>query len=105
MNKEDWAGVRVGREQPSTHFRGTHMKARSRFALITTTFAALSLSAIASADMKYAGGGGVEFKLPGGTAGLSIDGTSSEVSAAETGGKIVVTVKLDCAGKSCLKTG
>jgi polyisoprenoid-binding protein YceI len=81
------------------------MKARSRFALITTTFAALSLSAIASADMKYIGGGGLEFKLPGGTAGLSIDGTSDNVTAQESGAKIVVTVKLDCAGKSCLKTG
>ncbi len=81
------------------------MKARSRFAIITTTLAALSLSAIASADMKNAGGGGLEFKLPGGTANLTIEGKSTEVTASETGGKIVVVAKLDCGETSCLKTG
>lgn len=81
------------------------MKARSRFAFITTTCLALSLSAMASADLKSAGGGGLEFKLPGGTAGLTIEGKSSDVSATEAGGNIVVTVKLDCGATSCLKTG
>jgi YceI-like domain len=81
------------------------MKARSRFAIITTTIAALSLSAIASADMKSAGGGGLEFKLPGGTAGLTIEGKSTEVTASESGGKIIVVAKLDCGETSCLKTG
>ena len=81
------------------------MKARSRFALITTTLAALSLSAIASADMANAGGGYIDFKLPGGTAGLSIEGKGTDVTASETGGKLVVVVKLDCGETSCLKTG
>jgi hypothetical protein len=81
------------------------MKARSRFAIITTAIAALSLSAIASADMKSAGGGAMEFKLPGGTAGLTIEGKSDAVTASETGGKVVVVVGLDCGGKSCVKTG
>ncbi|HEY3668831.1 MAG TPA: YceI family protein [Polyangiaceae bacterium] len=81
------------------------MKARSRFAIITTSIAALALSAIASAEMKSAGGGGLEFKLPGGTAGLTIEGKSSELTASENGGKIVVVAKFDCGETSCLKTG
>ncbi len=81
------------------------MKARSHFAIITTTLAALSLSALASADMKYAGDGGLEFKLPGGTAGLVIEGKSSEVTASDAGGKITVTAKLLCGDGGCIKTG
>jgi len=81
------------------------MKARSRFAIITTALAALSLSALASAEMKSAGGGGLEFKLPGGTAGLTIEGKSEQLTASEAGGKIVVVAKLDCGETSCLKTG
>jgi len=81
------------------------MKARSRFVTITTAIAALSLSALASAEMKSAGGGGLEFKLPGGTAGLTIEGKSTEVTASEASGKIVVVAKLDCGETSCLKTG
>jgi polyisoprenoid-binding protein YceI len=81
------------------------MKARSRFALITTTIAALSLSAVASAELKSAGGGALDFKLPGGTAGLSIEGKSTDVTASETDGKIIVVVKLDCGETSCIKTG
>ncbi|HEY5373540.1 MAG TPA: YceI family protein [Polyangiaceae bacterium] len=81
------------------------MKARSRFAIITTAIAALSLSALASAEMKSAGGGGLEFKLPGGTAGLTIEGKSEQLTASESGGKIVVVAKFDCGETSCLKTG
>ena len=81
------------------------MKARSRFAIITTTLAALSLSALASADMKHAGDGGLEFSLPGGTAGLKIEGKSTEVTANETGGKVTIVVKIDCGETGCIKTG
>ena len=81
------------------------MKARSRFAIITTTLAALSLSAMASADMKHAGDGGVEFSLPGGTAGLKIEGKTNEITANATGGKVTIVVKLDCGEAGCLKTG
>ncbi|MEO7036145.1 MAG: YceI family protein [Polyangiaceae bacterium] len=81
------------------------MKARSRFAIITTTLAALSISALASADMKNAGDGGLEFSLPGGTAGLKIEGKSSDITANETGGKVTIVVKIDCGETACLKTG
>jgi polyisoprenoid-binding protein YceI len=87
------------------------MKARSRFAIITTTVAALTLSAfVASAEMKSAGGGALEFSLPGGTAGLKIEGKSDpdakdKVTATEAGGKIVVTVLFDCGKTACIKTG
>jgi polyisoprenoid-binding protein YceI len=48
--------------------------------------------------------------LPGGTAGLTIDGKSSELVAKELAGVIVVTAKLDCVMEqrghlSCIKTG
>ncbi len=82
------------------------MKARSRFAIITTTFAALTLSAfVASAELKSAGGGGLEFSLPGGTAGLKIEGSSTDVEAHEDAGKIIVTVNLNCGATACMKTG
>ena len=81
------------------------MKARSRFAMITTTLVALSLSAMASADMKHAGDGGIEFSLPGGTAGLKIEGKSADITANEVGGKVVIVAKIDCGEKGCLKTG
>lgn len=79
------------------------MKARSRFAIITTTFAALSLSAIAaSADMKQVGGGHMHMSLPGKI--VSIEGDSDAVTASESGGKVTVTIKLDCGGKPCINT-
>jgi polyisoprenoid-binding protein YceI len=81
------------------------MKARSRFAIITTTLVALSLSAMASADMKHAGDGGLEFSLPGGTAGLKIEGKSADITASETGGKVTIVAKIECGETSCIKTG
>jgi polyisoprenoid-binding protein YceI len=81
------------------------MKARSRFAIITTTLAALSLCALASADMKHAGDGGCEFSLPGGTAGLKIEGKSSDITASESGGKVTIVAKVDCGETACFKTG
>ena len=84
------------------------MKARSRFALITTTIAALTLSAMASADMK-ANSGTVSFVLPG-PIGMTIKGSSPKLTVAEAGGKIVITVPFLCGHDEdgdvgCFKTG
>jgi polyisoprenoid-binding protein YceI len=83
------------------------MKARSRFAIITTTIAALTISAVAfAADWKLPGTGTVEFKVPGkGATSVTISGSTSNVSVKDDGSKITINVKLDCDGKSCLKTG
>lgn len=77
------------------------------------TFAALAASSItllASAELKSTGGAQIDMHLPGGTAGLSIDGKSTRLSAAESKGVITVTAGLDCLTDekehtSCLKTG
>jgi polyisoprenoid-binding protein YceI len=84
------------------------MKARSRFAIITTTLAALTISAVAfAADWKFPSGGTVEFSCPKGseTLSISISGTTNNVSIKDDGGKVTIVTKLDCDGKSCLKTG
>jgi len=78
------------------------MKARSRFALITTTIAALTLSAIASADMKSTGGN-VSFTVPG-PLGMTISGKSNSLSATEVGGKVTLTIGFVCGGEPCFDT-
>ena len=65
---------------------------------------------MASAELKSIGTSELDMHLPGGTAGLTIDGKSSELVAKESGGMIVVTAKLDCVMEqqghlSCIKTG
>jgi len=74
------------------------------------TFAALSFTLLASAELKSIGPAQIEMHLPGGTAGLSIDGKSSKLIAVEAGGVITVRARLDCVSEdkehtSCLKTG
>ena len=83
------------------------MKARSRFAIITTTLAALTISAAAfAADWKLPGTGTVEFAVIGkGATQVTIKGTTNNVSVKDDGSKIIINVKIDCDGKSCLKTG
>lgn len=85
------------------------MKARSRFVIITTTLAALSISAAAyAADWKLPGSGTVHFEVPKDseeTLSIKIEGDTSDVSVKDDGSKITVVTKLDCGGKSCIKTG
>lgn len=82
------------------------MKARSRFALITTTLVALSLSAIASAELKSKGEGKVHFALSKGTGGMVVEGDSTRIKAHEADGKVIVTVHFSCGEDNpCFKTG
>ncbi len=72
--------------------------------------AALSFTLTAAAELKSIGPAQVEMHLPGGTAGLSIDGKSSKLIAVEIDGVLTVRVRLDCLTEdkehtSCLKTG
>ncbi len=72
--------------------------------------AAFLFTNMVSAELKSVGIAKVEMHLPGGTAGLTIDGKSSELVAKESGGVITVTAKLDCVTEnrghtSCIKTG
>ncbi len=72
--------------------------------------AAFSFSMVASAELRSTGTSELDMHLPGGTAGLTIDGKSSELVAQESGGMIVVTAKIDCVMEqrghlSCIKTG
>ena len=64
------------------------------------SLAALSFTLLASAELKSIGPAQIEMHLPGGTAGLSIDGKSSKVIAVEAGGE-----SEDKEHTSCLKTG
>lgn len=76
----------------------------------TAAFVALSFTMVASAELKSAGTAEIDMHLPGGTAGLSINGKSSNLTAKESGGVITATAKLDCLTEdkdhtSCIKTG
>jgi polyisoprenoid-binding protein YceI len=77
------------------------MSVQSRFPLpaLAATCMALSFALTASADFKSIDTPEVGF-LVGGPAGLKITGTSSDLSAAETGGKLTVVTPL-----KNLKTG
>jgi hypothetical protein len=82
---------------------------RSRLACFAL-FTAVSLTLPAAAELKSIGSAQVEMHLPGGTAGLSIDGKSSKLSVAEAGGVVTVRARLDCMSEekehtSCIKTG
>ena len=90
------------------------MKARSRFAIITTTLAALTISAAAyAADWKFPSTGTVSVKVlkhpkPSDVKALTsiaVEGSTPNVKISDDGSKITVLVKLDCDGKSCIKTG
>ena len=80
------------------------MKARSRFAIITTTLAALTISAAAyAADWKLPATGSVHFEVPKDpeeTLSIKIEGDTNSVSVKDDGGKITVAAKLDT-----IKTG
>jgi len=72
--------------------------------------AALTFTMLASAELKSVGTPEIDLHLPGGTAGLTINGKSSNLTATESGGVIMVTAKLDCVTEdkshtSCVKTG
>jgi hypothetical protein len=58
--------------------------------------AALTFTMLASAELKSVGTPEIDLHLPGGTAGLTINGKSSNLTATESGGVIMVTAKLDC---------
>lgn len=80
---------------------------RHRFA---TVAAVATLAMPALAELRSIGSSQIDMHLPGGTAGLSIDGKSSKLSAVESKGVIKVTAQLDCISEdgehtSCLKTG
>ena len=84
--------------------------ARSWCLPLAAAFAALSSTVAASATLKSVGTAEIDVHLPGGTAGLTIDGKSSELVAKESGGVITVTAKLDCVTENrghtcCIKTG
>ncbi len=77
---------------------------------LAVAFVGLSFTIVASAEFKSVGSAELDMHLPGGTAGLTIDGKSSELVAIESGGVITVTAKLDCVMEnrghtSCIKTG
>src|SRR5664279_1566500 len=77
---------------------------------LAVAFVGLSFTMVASAELKSVGSAELDMHLPGGTAGLTIDGKSSELVAIESGGVITVTAKLDCVMEnrghtSCIKTG
>lgn len=73
-------------------------------------FAALCFVIDSPAELKSVGTPEIAMHLPGGTAGLAVDGKSSELIVQEFGGVIMVTAKLDCVTEqrghtSCIKTG
>jgi hypothetical protein len=76
----------------------------------TAAFAALSFTLVASAELESVGTPELDMHLPGGTAGLTINGKSSNLTAKESGSVITVTARLDCLTEdkdhtSCIKTG
>ena len=76
----------------------------------TTLLAVVFFTMAASAELKSVGRSELSMHLPGGTAGLTVDGKSSELVAKESGGIFTVTAKLDCVMEnrghtSCIKTG
>lgn len=86
------------------------MPIRSYRLATAACFAALSFTLQASAEFKLVGNPEIDVHLPGGTAGLTINAKSSNLTAKEAGGVISVTAKLDCltddkVHASCLKTG
>ncbi len=86
------------------------MRIRNLNAASAATLAVFSLTMVASAELKSMGAAELDMHLPGGTAGLTIDGKSDELVAKESAGVIVVTAKLDCVMEqrghlSCIKTG
>ena len=75
-----------------------------------TTLAIVFFTTTASAELKSYGRAELSMHLPGGTAGLTVDGRSSELVVKESGGVLTVTAKLDCVTEnrghtSCIKTG
>jgi len=71
---------------------------------------ALSFTMVASAELRSIGTSELDMHLPGGTAGVTVDGKSSELVVSESGGVVTVTAKLDCVEEqrghlSCIKTG
>jgi hypothetical protein len=86
------------------------MPIRSSRPAFAVAFIALSFTMLASAEFKSVGSAEIDMHLPGGTAGLSVNGKSSNLTAKESGGVLTVTAKLDCLTEnkehaSCIKTG
>ena len=79
-------------------------------AAAAAALASLTFAIVASAEFKSVGTSEIDVHLPGGTAGLTINGKSSNLATKESGGVVTVTAKLDCVTEdkehaSCIKTG
>ncbi len=86
------------------------MSRSRRVSIVGTGLATWLLATIAWGELKTDGTPEIYVHLPGGTAGLTIDGKSDELTVGKSGANLVLRAKLDCATGSrghisCIRTG